>query len=135
MKKTFLFLGYCFLLSISANAQQEKSASFTIGAGSYLAAPINVNEGVFHYKCRFRAQGGSRNDIQVMIMDADNFENWKNGNSADTYYNSGRKTVGSFDVTLGKGTYFSVFNNNYSLITPKAVIPNRVNKRKHFCRR
>lgn len=111
------------MLAFSINAQRgtQKTVAFTIKESNYLAVPLNVTQSSFRWKCSFRAQGGSRNDIQVLIMDSDNFENWRNGNQADAYYNSGRKTVGNFDVQLGEGLYYTVFNNNWSLMTPKAV--------------
>lgn len=123
MKRSLFVVGILVLLSVGSLAQSgtEKSVAFTIAAGDYLASPINVVESSFRYTCRFRAQGGSRNDIEIYIMDAENFENWRNGNSADTYYNSGRKTVGHWDLTLKKGSYVQVFNNRWALVTPKAV--------------
>jgi len=74
-----------------------------------------------HVSGRFQAQGGSGNDIQVFIFDADGFENWKNHHSASTYYNSGKVTVGTIDAQLGPGTYFLVFDNNFSLVSNKAI--------------
>ncbi len=43
--------------------------------------------------------------------------------STDTYYNSGRATQKSVHATLpsGTGTYYLVFNNNFSLVSPKAI--------------
>ena len=74
-----------------------------------------------HVSGRFKAQGGSGNDIQVFIFDGDGFENWKNHHTATTYYNSGKVTVGTIDAQLGSGTYFLVFDNSFSLLSNKAI--------------
>jgi hypothetical protein len=70
----------------------------------------------------FEAQGG-RNDIECYIMDEAGFTNFKNGNSARTYYNSGRATVGNIHAVVSpRGqNYYVVFNNTFSTFTPKAV--------------
>lgn len=121
MKRIYLFLGLFFLLAISVNAQEVAAErAITVKAGGYTWFDYSFNQPTT-LKGRFRAQGGGRNDIEVYIMDDDNFENWKNGNQANTYYNSGRVTVANFNVTLPKGNYHLVFNNKFSVITPKAV--------------
>lgn len=121
MRKTFLLCGIFFLLAISINAQKviaEKAV--TVKAGGYTWFDLNYAE-MTELKGRFRAQGGSKNDIEVYVMDDDNFENWKNGNQSRSYYFSGRVTVANFNVRLPKGSYHLVFNNNWSIVTPKAV--------------
>lgn len=69
----------------------------------------------------FRARGGSRNDIIVYIFDDIGLENHMNGNRAETYYNSGRVTVGKIDVNLKPGNYHLVFDNSFSTFSNKAV--------------
>jgi hypothetical protein len=54
-------------------------------------------------------------------MDDDAFENFKTHHTVNTFYSSGRVTVATINVALGEGRYHLVFNNAYSLITPKAV--------------
>lgn len=120
MKKFFLVLGIFFLFVISTNAQKTVEKALTVQASGYTWYDFNFNE-TTNLKGRFRASGGNRNDIEVYIMDADNFENWKNGNQARTYYNSGRVTVANFNVRLAEGNYYMVFNNRWSIMTPKAV--------------
>lgn len=120
MRKGLLLLGVFFLLVVSANAQRAVEKALTVQAGGYAWYDFNFTE-TTTLKGRFRAAGGSKNDIEVYIMDDDNFENWKNGNQARTYYNSGRVTVANFNVRLAEGSYHLVFNNRWSIITPKAV--------------
>jgi hypothetical protein len=71
----------------------------------------------------FSAAGGSGNDIEVYVLGQDDFVNFQNGHSASTYYNSGKVTQSSIHTTLpsDSGTYYLVFSNNFSLVTPKAV--------------
>lgn len=99
------------------------SGAFTIGAGRHqyyrFVVPNRAN-----IIGRFRAQGGGGNDIEVFILDQDGYENFRNGHSTPTYYNSGRITVGTIRANLGAGVYYLVFNNGYSVITNKAIEAN-----------
>ena len=69
----------------------------------------------------FRASGGAHNDIRVLITDADECENWINGNSANAYYDSGLKTVGKIEVNLNPANYCIIFDNRNSLVSAKEV--------------
>jgi len=106
------------LATVSVEAQTEKS--YVVDAGGYTWLEYNFNE-VTRVAGRFRARGGSGNNIEVFILDEDGFENWRNGNRTGTYYNSGRVTVGRFDVNLRPGIYYLVMNNSFSLVSNKVV--------------
>lgn len=93
---------------------------FTVEPGHYRYYPFTVGDRAT-VAGRFRAQGGSGNDVEVFILDEDGFENYKNGHRVQTYYNSGRVTVGTINVTLGSGRYYLVFNNSFSTVSNKAV--------------
>lgn len=71
----------------------------------------------------FQASGGLGNDIEVYLLDQDGFVNWQNKHAVTTYYNSGRLTEGTISATLPSLStmYYLVFNNKFSLISPKAV--------------
>jgi hypothetical protein len=71
----------------------------------------------------FTASGGTGNDIEVFVLPESDFVNWQNGHAARTFYNSGKVTVGSLNVNLpaDAGAYYLVFNNKFSLLTPKFV--------------
>lgn len=70
----------------------------------------------------FVATGGIGNDIEVYILNDDAFANFQNHHGTLTYYNSGKVTQNTIKAVLpGAGTYYLVLNNNFSLITPKAV--------------
>lgn len=101
------------------------NTAFTVKANGYLyyrftVAPDAANVWV---DGNFSASGGSGNDIEVYLMDEDAFVNWQNNHPVRTFYNSGRLTQGKIYAGLPPraGTYYLVFNNNFSLITPKAV--------------
>jgi hypothetical protein len=100
---------------------QTVERAFAVGSGSYMWLVWNVTDDYQTFAGRFTAQGGSGNNIEIFIMDADGFTNYKNGNTAQTFYNSGRVTVGNFKVVLPRGVYYFVLNNKFSWLSSKAV--------------
>ncbi len=54
-------------------------------------------------------------------MSATDYTNWSNGHSVTPLYNSGQLTTASFDVSLGVGTYYVVYDNSFSVISTKNV--------------
>ncbi|HSK72230.1 MAG TPA: hypothetical protein VK892_11075 [Pyrinomonadaceae bacterium] len=120
MRKILLLLGLLLILTASASAQKViAEKAFTVKESGYTWFDFTFEQ-TTDLKGRSRATGG-KNDIEVYILDSDNFENWKNGNEFRAYYSSGRVTVASFDVRLPKGTYHLVFSNRWAIMTPKAV--------------
>lgn len=101
------------------------SGALTVNASQYAYFKLPVPEGAFSVamKGHFTATGGSGNDIEVYVLGEDAYTNWQNGHSTATYYNSQKVTVGDVNAVLpnGAGTYYLVFNNKFSLLTPKAV--------------
>ena len=118
VKRLLLIMVVVALTTISLEAQTEKT--YVIDAGAYSWLTFNFDK-VTALSGKFRARGGSGNDIEVYILDEDGFENWRNGHRASTYYNSGRVTVGRFNVKLSEGIYYLVMNNNFSVVSNKAV--------------
>jgi len=55
------------------------------------------------------------------VLDDDGYVNWKNHhNHVSALYNSHRVTQGSINVALAHpGKYHVVFNNDFSVLTPK----------------
>jgi hypothetical protein len=70
---------------------------------------------------KFRASGGAHNDIRAVITDADECENYVNGNQAAAFYDSGQKTVATIDVRLQPGRYCIIFDNRNSVVSAKEV--------------
>jgi len=56
-------------------------------------------------------------------MNDDQFVNWTNQHPLRVMYNSQKVTQGTVKVILptDSGTYHVVFNNEFSMLTPKAV--------------
>ena len=69
----------------------------------------------------FRASGGARNDIRMIIAEETECVNFLNGNEAQVQYDSGPKTIGKFDVPLSEGGYCIIFDNRNSLVSIKEV--------------
>jgi hypothetical protein len=96
-----------------------------VGAHSYSWYPLVVPPGATGVTVtgRFTATGGMGNDIIVYVLDEDGFVNFRNGHPARTFYNSGRMTQSSISAVLpdAPGSYYLVFDNRFSLLTPKAI--------------
>ncbi len=109
------------VLSVSAEGRRLTKETFTVAPGSYKYFRFNASENGAKVSGKFRAEGGSGNDIEVFLLDEDGFENYRNGHDTKTYYNSGRVTVGRINVRLGEGEYYLVFNNGFSSFSNKVV--------------
>jgi hypothetical protein len=83
-------------------------------------APGSVNprvEGTF-------TASGANNDIEVVLLEASQFQNWEKRNKFTVAYQSGRVTSDKLAIPLPpqEGTYYVVFSNRFSLISNKAVV-------------
>lgn len=100
------------------------NSAATVNASSYAWYTFTVPEGatVPILTGHFTATGGGGNDLICYVIDEDGLVNFKNGHPVRTYYNSGKLTTATIRAVLpGAGTYYLVFDNRYSLITPKAA--------------
>ena len=70
---------------------------------------------------KFRASGGSGNDVEVFITDDNGLTNFRNHHGMTVWYNSQKVTVGDIKVSLSRGTYYLVFSNAFSALSNKAV--------------
>jgi len=98
--------------------------AFTVSARGFQSTRFVVPEGAtdINVEGRFSATGGSGNDVEVFLLDEDGYVNFQNNHRVGTYFNSGRATQGGISVSLPKhGTYYLVFNNRFSVMSPKAV--------------
>lgn len=107
-------------VSVGARNRAIVNDKITVPASKYIYYQFSVSDNS-EIHGRFRAEGGSGNDIECFILDADGFENWRNGHSAQTWYNSGRVTVSNIYARVPAGQYFLVFNNNFSMVSNKVV--------------
>lgn len=103
-------------VAFTVRAQGANNYHFTVPAGAF---------GVT-MKGHFAASGGSGNDIEVVVLSEDEYVNWQNGHPTKALYNSGKVTQDSITLTLPSDatTYYVVFSNKFSLLTPKAVEAN-----------
>lgn len=119
------FLSFCLLtaalsLSLTTPGTVARGKTYTlvnstfrVNGASYVYFPFAVlveNKSVL-VNGRFRAAGGRQNDITGLVLDSDQFENFRNGNTYYPHYNSGSVTVGNVNVRLPPGQYYLVFNN------------------------
>lgn len=101
------------------------SGQSVVRAGKYVFVKFRVDPATMqdaHVVGSFHASGGSGNDIQAVIAEEDEFENWINGHKARVLYSTEKVTNGRFDVPITEGgTYFMAFDNTFALLTDKDV--------------
>jgi hypothetical protein len=101
------------------------STAFTVGAGSssYFRFSVPATATNVFVDGHFAATGGASNDIEVYVLNANEFVDFQNHHQTATFYGSQRETQNSISAVLpsGAGTYYLVFNNGFSLLTAKAV--------------
>lgn len=130
-----LIVPVCVLLLLTVSACNE-SRQFTSTVEPAFTVPqlgvkyhkFSVPAGATDVKIqgRFRASGGPGNDIEVALMNDDEFVNWQNHHTVTAIYSSEKVTQGTVNVSLPSdaGTYYLIFNNRFSLVSPKAVEDN-----------
>jgi hypothetical protein len=76
-------------------------------------------------KGEFSVAGSNRN-VEVYVLNEGDYVAWRNGYTTFMFYNSGRVAQGGMKLSLRSdpGTYYLVFNNRFSLATPKAIRAN-----------
>jgi len=98
--------------------------SFTVAPGKFQSFKVAVIDGITKpvIEGNFSATGGN-NDVEVFVMEENQFLNWQSGHKSDSAYSSGRVTAGKLKVPLPEepGTYYVIFSNRFSYITNKAV--------------
>jgi hypothetical protein len=100
------------------------SGQITVKRDSCVTNTFTVEPGMlnFHVVGQFNASGGVGNDIQVVLADSNEFQNWINGHEAKVFYSTGKETTEHFDIgPLSPGQYIFAFNNKFSLFADKQV--------------
>lgn len=101
------------------------NGALTVGAHavSWYTFSVPVNATNVFIDGHFTATGGIGNDIIVYVADQDGLANIQNGHQAQVFFNSQKVTQSGIHAVLpnAPGTYYLVFDNRFSLITPKAV--------------
>ena len=87
--------------------------SFVVDSGSYGTFGFEVSKfgRVFG---RFRTQQSRVGDIRVLVVDQDQFENFRAGREFHSYYDSGQVTEGEIELQLRYGRYVLIFDNRSS---------------------
>jgi hypothetical protein len=70
---------------------------------------------------QFSAEAALGDNIIVYLLDQNNFNTFKSGQSAQAYYNSGKVSSGNLNVGISPGTYYIVLSNTYSSFSTKTV--------------
>jgi LEA14-like dessication related protein len=113
------------LQAVKTNPNPSQSVTITnsvykVGPGEY--QPIS-----FTTMCtgtlsgNFAAQAALGDNIIVYVLDQNGYNQFGSGQSASTYYNSGKVASGSFSILLNPGTYYIVLSNSYSTFSTKTV--------------
>lgn len=108
-----------------AFAEQIGQTAVAVDPRSFTWIPVDVRDVPLMHAYLggyFEAEGGSGNDIDVMLVDSDGLMNLRNGHSASVFYNSGKVTIDHPRVgPLPPGLYYVIFSNTFSIFTNKAV--------------
>jgi len=131
-KANLLWAVLVFALPVAAQDMAQiatkpicEPAAFTISAHSAKNCAFVVPEGrVAKLVGHFTATGGPRNTIEVWVLDDDAYVNWENHHAVHALYNSQKVTTGTIEVMLRPGKYHVVFDNLFSIMTPKAIEAN-----------
>jgi hypothetical protein len=95
-----------------------------VKAGGYVTNKFTVEPGMQNFRVvgQFNASGGTGNDIQVVLADEDEFQNWINGHQTNVFYSTEKITTGKLDVgNLAPGRYVLALSNTFSTFTDKYV--------------
>jgi hypothetical protein len=100
------------------------TGQIVVKAGGYVTNTFTVEPGMvnFHVVGQFNASGGTGNDIQAVLTDEGEFQNWINGHQAKAFYSTEKITNGKMDIgPLAAGRYVVAFSNKFSTFTDKYV--------------
>jgi hypothetical protein len=105
-----------------AHTEAITERTLAVGAHSYSSFKFSVPPGAVHVVVsgQFTAKDSTGNEIQAFVLSDDAFVTWRNGYAISPYYDSGKVLQGNIraELPVGEGTYYFVFNNNFS---PKAA--------------
>jgi zinc-ribbon domain len=91
------------------------TGQLAIGAGRHIERKLVIDPAKMinaRVSGTFHASGGSSNDIQVVLVEENEFANWINGHEAHPLYSTRETTNGTVDVHFTKaGTFYLAFSN------------------------
>jgi hypothetical protein len=109
---------------LSASSKPLLEGQIAVGPGQYRYWRFEVASSMLTPRVmgNFHASGGSGNDIEAVVAEWGECENWLNGHQAQVRYTSGKVTNGSIDVALrDAGSYCLAFSNKMALVSGKTV--------------
>jgi hypothetical protein len=98
--------------------------ALAIQPGAYFYFEINVNTAWRNPRLvgRFRAQGGSGDDVYVFVTNEDGLINYKNNHQFKVWYESGKVTSDTINAQLPPGKLYLVISNRFSTFAHKSVM-------------
>ena len=129
--KLFRVVAVLLVLSVLAISQTVPATPTFICKGSWRVAPANFiyfpfqTVGPVMVAGNYQAQGGSGNDIRVLIGPRDEVLNALNGHGGTVSFDSGQLTSGTIKLQLDTaGDYLIAFSNTFSPVSEKVVSAN-----------
>jgi len=100
-----------------------ESGAAVVQPGQFLYYPFSVApSATCAITGRIVGLAGGNKDFQALIMDENNFLNWKTSHEAEAYWQSGQVAATNIGVRLsGPATYYLVISNVFSPVTAKTV--------------
>jgi predicted nucleic acid-binding Zn ribbon protein len=100
-----------------------KSHAVALNVGQMWSHPLDVEKDWRNARLvgRFKTQGGLRDDIYACVTDKDGLVNLKSGLAHTVWYESGRVTVDTINVSLPVGRSYFVLMNRYAWLTNRTV--------------
>lgn len=128
MKISVLFLSLLLLFSRSLGQEVSHESvllngTYHVKARSYQVFEFTYDrtQGVGQIGGRINVQGPDEFNVRLWIVDYPNLENFINKQTFNSYLNTGRVRLKTFDVALDPGRYYLVFDNTFSAINEKDV--------------
>jgi hypothetical protein len=108
-----------------AHTETIVPAVFSVKARGFSSYKFSVPSGAFDVAVAGEciATGDNSSELEVYVFKEDAFVNWQSGYASSSYYSSGKVTKADIRAPLpaGVGSYYVVFNNNFSPRVTKAV--------------
>lgn len=99
-----------------------ESEAAVVQPGQFLYYQFSIPSTTCAVTGRIVGLAGGNKDFQALVMDENNFLNWKTSHQAQVYWQSGQVAATNIGVRLsGPATYYLVVSNVFSPVTAKTV--------------
>lgn len=127
-----IILFFTGTLTVSLNAPSPAKSEYVeplvtgfvnVGAASYEHKMFNAPKDSSHAIVRGSFFAGDSNNIHVMILDVDGFDQWQAGlEPAKFYYSSSQTVAGDLEAGVPKGeTLYLILDNTYEMTSDKII--------------